>query len=50
MKLETSCDDNMWRERVTTELSVAVLHSFKKAGVTMVDNHTLVGLIFRCLK
>jgi nitric-oxide synthase len=30
----------LWRDRALTELNVAVLHSFRSAGVTMVDHHT----------
>jgi nitric-oxide synthase, bacterial len=30
----------LWRDRALTELNHAVLHSYKAAGVTMVDHHT----------
>ena len=30
----------LWRDMALTELNVAVLHSFKSAGVTIVDHHT----------
>lgn len=31
--------DPMWRDRALTELNTAVLYSFKRDGVTMVDHH-----------
>lgn len=33
-------DPGLWRDTALTELNRAVLHSFKTAGVTMVDHHT----------
>ena len=30
----------LWRDRTLTELNRAVLHSFRAAGVTMIDHHT----------
>jgi nitric-oxide synthase len=32
-------DDPLWRDTALTELNRAVVHSFKQAGVTMVDHH-----------
>lgn len=32
--------DGLWQDRTLTELNRAVLHSYKAAGVTMVDHHT----------
>ena len=32
--------DPFWRDRALIELTAAVLHSFRLAGVTMVDHHT----------
>ncbi len=40
MGLDTRRDDSLWRDRALVEINVAVLHSFRKAGVTMVDHHT----------
>jgi nitric-oxide synthase len=31
--------DVVWRDRVLTELNLAVLHSFRRDGVTIVDHH-----------
>ena len=39
---DTSITNNLWKDRVNTELSLAVLHSFNSAGVAIVDHHTLV--------
>jgi nitric-oxide synthase, bacterial len=33
-------DDHLWKDRALTELNAAVLHSYRKAGVTIVDHHT----------
>jgi nitric-oxide synthase, bacterial len=40
MNLDTSSHANLWKDRALVELNVAVLHSFKKAGVSIVDHHT----------
>ena len=39
MGLDTSTDRSLWRDRALIELNVAVLHSYEKAGVTMIDHH-----------
>ena len=39
---KTNGSDNLWKDRVNVELTSAVLDSYKKAGVTIVDHHTLV--------
>jgi len=40
MGLLTSSNRTLWRDRALIELNVAVLHSFHKLGVAMVDHHT----------
>ncbi|GJD19941.1 nitric oxide synthase oxygenase [Rivularia sp. IAM M-261] len=40
MGLDTRYDHTLWRDRALVELNVAVLHSFRYAGVTMVDHHS----------
>lgn len=40
MALDTRYDHTLWRDRAIVELNVAVLHSFKQAGVQMSDHHT----------
>lgn len=40
MGLDTRSEATLWRDRVLVELNYAVLHSFKKAGVSIVDHHT----------
>ncbi|MEH2143840.1 MAG: nitric oxide synthase oxygenase [Nostoc sp.] len=37
LKLDTSSEQTLWRDRVALELNVAILYSFQKAKVTMVD-------------
>jgi len=38
--LNTRSSTNLWRDRALVELNVAVLHSFRAAGVRMVDHHS----------
>ncbi|ROO84411.1 nitric-oxide synthase [Actinocorallia herbida] len=38
--LDTRDEATLWRDRAMVELNVAVLHSFRKAGVTITDHHT----------
>ena len=40
MKLDTRSHASLWKDRALVELNVAVLFSFKKAGVSIVDHHT----------
>ncbi|WP_125666659.1 nitric oxide synthase oxygenase [Paenibacillus baekrokdamisoli] len=40
MGLDTSRESSLWRDRALVELNVAVLHSYKAHGVTIVDHHT----------
>jgi nitric-oxide synthase len=39
MGLDLSSDRTLWRDRAIVELNVAVLHSYERAGVTMLDHH-----------
>ena len=38
LKLDNSSEQTLWRDRVALELNIAILHSFQKAKVTMVDH------------
>lgn len=40
MGLDRSRESHLWRDKALVELNVAVLHSFKECGVTIVDHHT----------
>ncbi|MEK5078926.1 nitric oxide synthase oxygenase [Solibacillus sp. FSL W7-1436] len=40
MGLDTSMNASLWKDRALVELNVAVLHSYKKAGISIVDHHT----------
>ncbi|RCJ28994.1 nitric-oxide synthase [Nostoc minutum NIES-26] len=40
LQLDTSSEQTLWRDRVALELNVAVLYSFQKAKVTMVDHQS----------
>ncbi len=41
MCLDTRSERSLWRDQALVELNRAVLHSFRKAGVYMVDHHTV---------
>ncbi|MEG0259272.1 MAG: nitric oxide synthase oxygenase, partial [Lysinibacillus sp.] len=38
--LDTTKQSSLWRDRALVELNIAVLHSFKEDGVSIVDHHT----------
>jgi nitric-oxide synthase, bacterial len=38
--LDTSSETTLWRDRALVELNVAVLHSYRAAGVRISDHHT----------
>ncbi|MFN3589831.1 MAG: nitric oxide synthase oxygenase [Spirosomataceae bacterium] len=38
--LETKKNKTLWKDKALLELNIAVLHSFEKAGVMLVDPHT----------
>lgn len=40
MGLDTKTDVFLWKDKALIELNIAVLHSFKAQGVTIVDHHT----------
>jgi len=40
MGLSLASDRSLWKDKAMTELNVAVLHSFHRAGVTITDHHT----------
>ncbi len=40
MGLDTSSKATLWKDRALVELNLAVLYSFKEAGVSIVDHHT----------
>ncbi|PEJ09117.1 nitric oxide synthase oxygenase [Bacillus wiedmannii] len=40
MELDTSRNSTLWKDKALIELNIAVLHSFKKQGVSIVDHHT----------
>jgi nitric-oxide synthase len=50
MGLSLASDTNLWRDRAMTELNVAVLHSFQRAGVTITDHHTESARFLRHLE
>jgi nitric-oxide synthase len=49
MGLDTLTHQSLWRDRALVELDFAVLHSFRQAGVRMVDHHTAAEQFARYL-
>ncbi len=43
MNLDTSKQWTLWKDKALVELNIAVLFSFKEAGVSIVDHHTAAG-------
>jgi len=41
MKLDTSEPASLWKDRALVELNASVLHSFKEAGIRIVDHHSV---------
>lgn len=40
MGLDTNLNRSLWIDKALVELNIAVLHSYQKSGVTLVDHHT----------
>lgn len=40
MGLDMSMNSTLWKDKALIELNIAVLYSYKKAGVSIVDHHT----------
>lgn len=47
MGLDRSTNTTLWKDRALLELNRAVLHSFKQAGVSIVDHHTAADQFVR---
>lgn len=47
MGLDTRENHSLWRDRAMVELNVAVLHAYRKAGVRMLDHHTLADYFLK---
>ena len=45
--LDRSSNTTLWKDRALLELNRAVLHSFKQAGVSIVDHHTAADQFVR---
>lgn len=50
LELDTTQERYLWKDRALVELNRAVLHSFQRAGVTMVDHHTASRQFLQFLK
>lgn len=40
LRINRDTNTSLWKDRALVELNIAVLHSFKAAGVSIVDHHT----------
>ena len=50
MGLDTRNESILWRDRALLELNQAVIYSFKKSGVTIVDHHNASSEFMRFIK
>jgi nitric-oxide synthase len=46
-QLDTATNTSLWKDRALVELNAAVLHSFKKHGISIVDHHTAAEQFLR---
>ncbi|QAY65700.1 nitric oxide synthase oxygenase [Paenibacillus protaetiae] len=44
---DTTTNTSLWKDKALVELNVAVLHSFKRSGVSIVDHHTAAEQFMR---
>lgn len=47
MGLDTTSEASLWRDKALVELNIAVLHSFRKSGVSIVDHHTAANQLLK---
>jgi nitric-oxide synthase len=45
--LDTSSNKTLWKDRALIELNIAVLWTFDRAGIRMVDHHTMADQFHR---
>lgn len=50
MNLDLKDKTSVWKDRAIVELNYAVLHSFKKSGVKIIDHHSASKLFMQFLK
>lgn len=50
MGLDTRSSHSLWKDRALVEINSAVIHSFRLAGVTLVDHHTASEQFMRHVK
>ncbi len=50
MGLDFKSPHGLWKDRALVELNAAVIHSFREAGVTLVDHHTASEQFMRHLR
>lgn len=40
MGLDTKNPTSLWKDKALVEINIAVLHSYQKSNITIVDHHT----------
>ncbi|NEQ84277.1 MAG: nitric oxide synthase oxygenase [Moorea sp. SIO2I5] len=50
MGLDCSENDTLWKDEALIQLNIAVLHSYKKHGVRMMDHHTLTDYFMKFIE
>jgi nitric-oxide synthase len=50
MGLDRTTNTSLWKDRALVELNAAVIHSFKRNGVSIVDHHTAAEQFMRFMK
>ena len=44
MGLDMTSNTSLWKDEVSIELNKAVLHSYKEAGVSIVDHYSMAAV------
>ncbi|MFT3989954.1 MAG: nitric oxide synthase oxygenase [Luteolibacter sp.] len=50
MGLNRQCRQTLWKDRAVVELNTAVIHSYQKSGVSLIDHHTASSHFMQHLK
>ena len=48
--LDTSSNESLWKDFAIAELNLAVVHSFKKHGVRLIDHHSMTNYFMQFMK
>jgi nitric-oxide synthase, bacterial len=50
MGLDTSDDSTLWKDSALVELNIAVIYSYKKHGVRLLDHHTMTNYFLKFME